>query len=604
MKKKVLLLIISIISYISFIPKTEAVVMWMQCTDEVDDKIGVSEDFYYYGSFAVINNKDGGGVKHLVYNSKKFYSGLYPTFILYHQGKDGTDNGNLCWYSEEYDSDQEIDECDENNYFIPFTDLLDGYCPTKIYDADDGVLFFGDTAGGIQSDMLILYGKKKAPHYETLNENKLVIYGFQEKGNPQKRGIIVESYYIDGRYSFGTTWKDFDEFAELLNMEINDDDNGDLIDEDEYEENYMNWTMQSQARRVGYAGKDYFKLTETQKSWLVGGRGTQELEVSPLDGKITVFKYGSGVNEGFGSWTSSWYNQYANELSAQIKILEKFEAGGEYYNLIKTSNEISDKIDEGKKYNFSNSIYKPEKMVEDLNSAYMELAQLINSEDMTYVSYNAKCEQDDKMTEDPIAAALTAFNCDVFGVGEIDELPHGKNQDLIDAILTSIISDNINNILDSDIGIESIITTAEKYIKLLAKSSNYIKKNIFFSDEEITNMINSLSDNYQLLVRDLGVEIVLDCETLIGPELRDEINSYLDIIKIVIPIILIGLGIVDFSKAMFSGAEDQMKKAQSTFIKRLGIAILIFLVPTIINLLLSLANKVWNFIEPSSCGLF
>lgn len=46
-----------------------------------------------------------------------------------------------------------------------------------------------------------------------------------------------------------------------------------------------------------------------------------------------------------------------------------------------------------------------------------------------------------------------------------------------------------------------------------------------------------------------------------------------------------------------------MKKAQKQFIKRIAIAILIFFVPTILNLLLTLANKVWPIIVPSTCGI-
>ena len=85
--------------------------------------------------------------------------------------------------------------------------------------------------------------------------------------------------------------------------------------------------------------------------------------------------------------------------------------------------------------------------------------------------------------------------------------------------------------------------------------------------------------------------------------LINRINSYLNIIKIAVPIILIGFGIIEFTKAIFSENEDTMKKAQKQFIKRIAIAILIFFVPTILNLLLTLANKVWPIIVPSTCGI-
>lgn len=612
MKKKIFLTLITIISLLLFTNKVEAIVMWMQCTDDVDDKItgpGAKKSFDYYSSFAVINNKDGGGVRHIVYDSKNgFYSGKYPTFILYHRGKDGTDTGNLCWYSDDYDSGQKINECDEENYFINASELLEGVCPTKIYDAPDGFMgMFADTAGAIQKDLLILQGQKKAKTYEPLTESLLVIYGFrkeEDEGNPD---VMVESYYAgDGRYSFGTTWKNPISFAGHLNMpilQIIDADN-EIINKYNYNKKYMDWPMQSQARRIGNIGKDYFKLLDTQEAWLVGAVENQRVKVVDLEGPASVYRSDDGPNEGFGIWTKEWYNSYANELEDQIEILEKFNAGGEYYNLVKTSQEISDKIDEGKKYNFDESLYTPEKMVEDLNKAYQELSMLINSEDTTYVSYNDKCEVDPKMTHDPVAAAVTSFNCEIFGVNEVNNLPISDNGDLADLIITYTISKQINDILRSDIGIENIREKSEEYAKLLAKSSNYIKKNIFFSDKQIAKLIDTLSNDYQALVRKFGVEIVLDCESLIGKEMIDEIKSYLDIIKIAIPIILMIFGIIDFTKALFGGDEEQMKKAQKNFIKRLGVAILIFLVPTIVNLILSIANKVWIFIGPSSCGLF
>lgn len=91
-----------------------------------------------------------------------------------------------------------------------------------------------------------------------------------------------------------------------------------------------------------------------------------------------------------------------------------------------------------------------------------------------------------------------------------------------------------------------------------------------------------------------------NCEDLLGEELVSKINSAMNIIKIAVPIILIALGIMDFTKAVFSG-EDEMKKAQKTFLKRIAAALIIFLSPILINLLLTVTNKVWNIINPNTC---
>ena len=62
--------------------------------------------------------------------------------------------------------------------------------------------------------------------------------------------------------------------------------------------------------------------------------------------------------------------------------------------------------------------------------------------------------------------------------------------------------------------------------------------------------------------KNLGMEVIIDCEDLIGEDLRKKIGSYLNIVKIAVPIILIGFGIIEFTKAIFAGDEDKMKKAQ------------------------------------------
>ena len=44
-----------------------------------------------------------------------------------------------------------------------------------------------------------------------------------------------------------------------------------------------------------------------------------------------------------------------------------------------------------------------------------------------------------------------------------------------------------------------------------------------------------------------------------------------------------------------------MKKKRETFIKRIIAAVLVFLAPILVNLLLDVANDVWNWINPDTC---
>lgn len=71
-------------------------------------------------------------------------------------------------------------------------------------------------------------------------------------------------------------------------------------------------------------------------------------------------------------------------------------------------------------------------------------------------------------------------------------------------------------------------------------------------------------------------------------------------IKYIIPVIVIILGIIDFIKAIASSSDDEMKKAQGRFIKRLVAAALIFIIPFIIEFIL---DKTGFSEYVSGCGV-
>lgn len=65
------------------------------------------------------------------------------------------------------------------------------------------------------------------------------------------------------------------------------------------------------------------------------------------------------------------------------------------------------------------------------------------------------------------------------------------------------------------------------------------------------------------------------------------IGYILLIIKIAVPIVLIVMGSIDMMKAVMAAKEDDIKKSQGMFIKRTIAAIIVFFVPTIVNLILN-----------------
>lgn len=90
----------------------------------------------------------------------------------------------------------------------------------------------------------------------------------------------------------------------------------------------------------------------------------------------------------------------------------------------------------------------------------------------------------------------------------------------------------------------------------------------------------------------IGADTADDCESLFGKSCKDDPMSFVclieklfDLLKIIIPVILILLGSIDFAKVVVSQDKEAMGKAVSTFVKRVLMAILIFLLPTIIKLI-------------------
>lgn len=79
------------------------------------------------------------------------------------------------------------------------------------------------------------------------------------------------------------------------------------------------------------------------------------------------------------------------------------------------------------------------------------------------------------------------------------------------------------------------------------------------------------------------------------------IDNIMNVIRICVPILLVILGMTDFLRATFSDNEDNMKKDRERFIKRILAAIIVFIVPIFVNLILSIANKVWSDISPETC---
>ena len=67
---------------------------------------------------------------------------------------------------------------------------------------------------------------------------------------------------------------------------------------------------------------------------------------------------------------------------------------------------------------------------------------------------------------------------------------------------------------------------------------------------------------------------------------------------------IIGMGILDMVRGIFATDEQQLKKAQSKFMKRLIIGVAFFMIPSVLKVLLTIGSKAWpDVISSDFCGI-
>ena len=108
---------------------------------------------------------------------------------------------------------------------------------------------------------------------------------------------------------------------------------------------------------------------------------------------------------------------------------------------------------------------------------------------------------------------------------------------------------------------------------------------------ELFDMAADATFNYRDYNYDFGSEVELDCEGILGPDLINAIQEIFNWIGIIAPILLIIFGSMDFGKAVLADDNDALKKAGSNFLKRCIAAVLLFLLPFIIQWLFTILAK-------------
>lgn len=203
----------------------------------------------------------------------------------------------------------------------------------------------------------------------------------------------------------------------------------------------------------------------------------------------------------------------------------------------------------------------------------------------------------------------SCINCS-FKMGNIDQIitfEYRKTEEQIQEELAKV--EETTNLLQSYIDeLNSLDCDSEKDFARCQELEEKIKN----STDEIDAMCKEQFDSSQfegrrgncekyMLVREVIVTAGIiddfrDGCSIISRDLRDFINWILSLIKIAGPIIVIVMGTLDFTKAAASSEADANKKAFDKLTKRLVMAVIIFIIPSLIQFVFSYFD-VFNIAE-------
>lgn len=127
---------------------------------------------------------------------------------------------------------------------------------------------------------------------------------------------------------------------------------------------------------------------------------------------------------------------------------------------------------------------------------------------------------------------------------------------------------------------------------------NSIMSNQHYNDGCLLQCLK-LSDSILELEKKMGIAIEYKGDTCtLGAQLVLWVANVIRWLKYIVPALVVIFGILDFIKATGADKDDEVKKAQGKFVKRLIAAGLVFLIPFIIEFIL----KIFGF-EANGCGI-
>lgn len=601
MKKRICLLIVLFLSLFVFCDKVDAYSMYLECkyTSECEKWKATLVDSNSWSrwclptvtKFVPITNKDGN-LNYYAMGTLKDKKGevYYVSYNLEQSGcwlKDFTDK--RCKKAEKYD-------------FGVSEIFSKGICPSGVMserNAND--LIYGFSLGIINlgNDDLDPVGQNGGIIKNSIiDETKYVIYSVDN--GKDKNVMIAEGYNTDGQYCYAGT--DVDKKWFLFGTGKDGIQRYLLSKAAVYGEDF--WKVHTNFNVRMVASEDY---DSNIKDGVNVCDGMTESECKKAHNYKTIID-SEDSNGMIDNAVKNWYDDNIESIE-ELKDLDVVVGNKKF---VETAEKFNKTIEDGKVYKFSNN-YTKDQFVEDLKKAYVALDAAFDMENPIIDYITGKGTS----ATSSIVTWIYKDDKNYLGIEEFVDIAESNDKDLSfnSGHILKAVERDVNEALvkftknnTDSIDIINLTDNLVEYTELFYTASAYMDANS--GDYDLTASqeedIAKLREDFMILSeqKELGIYPIVDCESLLGEDLINKLKKYWNIFRIAVPILLIGLGIVDFTKAIFASDEDKMKKAKDLFLKRIFIAVLIFLSPLLINLILKVANEVWSFISPDSCGIF
>ena len=595
MKKKICIILIIMISLFMFSSRVEAVNMYVQCKNDYSVTLAQTT----MKDYVRFTREDGETHDYGIICTLGMCN-LYPL------------DESKCWLK----SDHFWSWCTNDNKDtgkIAVDIFNKGICPQYLQANLAEAAWQGMTStftylypnselyDNIIDQVLNPVGDGELKESSSITKTEFVVYSFKD-GRGNKR-IVAEGYTDDGKYAFVG--------PNILGASTDD-------------------IIIHQVDVYKRHGSNFWKVHEIDETRMIFSKGIisgsdwfnvlnvcafKSVEDCKKKNEYTVLFDSRGSTETLKNLVKDWYNENKNFVNKDSNIFDVITNK----NLNDTCDKINNNLSEGKSYTFSGG-YPVENLITDLEISYHAIKKVLE-EGFSYKDYN-NTENNGKTTEISDSVVTKAYH-DIFKTEKLidlalglDKSEHYLNENYLVEAFEAYIRKYLKEIIYQgqvdvpEINVVNLVDHIDDIVLRYMTTISYLDSDrVVQLTPEQKNRISQLRIEFEQMIKNennkLKIEMypVVDCKGLLGQELIDKINSYLDIIKIAVPILVIGLGVLEFTKALFAG-EDDMKKAQQSFLKRIGIAIIIFFTPTLVNLILTLANKVWPIISPNSCGLF